>query len=1384
MSQSLMKKYIEYFNVDENYFPCIDDSAINAGAQWGNTYPHETFIKLLEALARMLDGITRRSLWIYGAYGTGKSQCAYAIKQILEVPDNELINYWKTFEVLRENHVELLRNLQAHREKRVLTVWRYASGSITNPQKLFLAVQESISRALNEKLLAYTGTNTLRQNVLAWLDDEFHAAFLDSLLKKPEYKSAFTQTNSQEVISSLKNDDDVSSLMENIFMLADNEGITALKFTAETLRDWIKDVIRGNHGMKIIFIWDEFSDFFRNNANSLGEFQKVVSICQEAPFYFILVTHPLSSLTANNEAWKIVQQRFDRIEITLPDNIAFELIAHALLIKKENYDEWIGFRADLSSEVSNPYKAVKTTARIDENSEVLKNILPLHPVTAFVLKNIASAFQSNQRSIFDFIKTPAGSENQLKAFQYFIANSSPFDDRTMLKVDMLWDFFYENGKDYLTQDIRLILGVFDQHKNNLSDDEQTVLKAILIMQALFQRLGSSIELLAPSDDNLKLIFDGGDKKLRNNCVNLAGQLVEKKILVRTPDNKMYSAAILAGDNERINENRQKIEAASTTQKLINEFKTVLDVLELSNALKLRYEILPVTSSTFKQTVSKLRSESFSNWKFRAVLALAKDDKEAQAFRALITDAVYVGECENIIVIDALDTPLGNEGFESYVNYSAMAMYYAGNNKTEAKINEDKAKKVLELDWVKRITTGQFIIYTSQNQFGERLSGTEKLRQFLQAQVFMRFPYVLDFADKITEAQLRPGQYKQAALMGLLGGRVTGIMAGRDKDLLGKFWHNESYLSDEGLEHEPVTIISRDIHELINKSFNEFGSISIGEVYYRLENEFGFSQCNLSAFIAGFILRDYSTNPLRSMDEQNHSEIMTPEKLAEMLGNFMSKKIDSFIVKRTREEQMFYRLTSEVLNIPLDELASSSPAIVAANIHRKIRALKFPLWCLEYVSEEEIFDVVKKYIAVVQSSGRALNLFTEIGKIAILSPSLKDDLKNLLTVEKCREGMKKFLLSFKHGRLPELADEIGITGDVMLSDIEKIFSPEYADFWNETTGREEIQRLITEYEFIKAANDLMHSQAHSLDEALKTWREYLAFSGCCYDDAIKKFPDLKSFLDVLMKIASRSEIRNEVMKSFLDDINVHSSEVKIFISGSQELFNEIYSLYLDGLNEYECRQVKSSLDDNFFIMSSVQAALKVKEAAETLRRNQKRTRLFLLWADKASGTRNPREWSEKFITPILSCVEPEIYTRARKVFDVINSPAESYIDEAIDFLNELDKNGFFERIANEEFRDEKFTAEFVGEYESLLDDIDDVREKLLKSGISVYDWSNNPAVKRLISDMAGKKYKLGKIRSARKKINDMNEEELRSMLEKFISNDAALGMKIIRGDFDE
>lgn len=123
-------KYCEYFDVNEKYFPCIDESAINSGAAWDTTYPHQTFVDLLTLTEKMLSGNTNRSIWIHGAYGTGKSQCAYTLKKLLEVPENEVRAYWDKFEPLKKNPV-LLEKLIGHKAQGIVTAYRYASGSIS-----------------------------------------------------------------------------------------------------------------------------------------------------------------------------------------------------------------------------------------------------------------------------------------------------------------------------------------------------------------------------------------------------------------------------------------------------------------------------------------------------------------------------------------------------------------------------------------------------------------------------------------------------------------------------------------------------------------------------------------------------------------------------------------------------------------------------------------------------------------------------------------------------------------------------------------------------------------------------------------------------------------------------------------------------------------------------------------------------------------------------------------------------------------------------------------------------------------------------------------------------------------------------------------------------
>lgn len=1341
------KKYCEYFDVNESYFPCIDESAINAGAPWETTYPHETFIDLLNSAEKMLGGTTNRSIWIHGAYGTGKSQCAYALKKILEVPNDELRAYWDRYEPLKKNKA-LLEKLIGHKEQGVLTAYRYASGSITSPQLLFLAVQESIRAALDAVPGSYKGENTLKESVIAWLTDSSHNAFVNSLLQKPEWVSEFSQSSADEIINSLRKRSDVSSLMESIFKMAEKEGITALSLTADSLCAWIKDIVAQNH-TKVVLIWDEFSGFFRQNRNSLDEFQKIVALCQETHFYFVIVTHPITSIAgasiSKDDPMSVVQQRYKQIEITLPPNIAFELIGHAFSVIPAAKDQWEVMTGDLNSKISASKIAVMKAAVVKSDS-VMQHMLPIHPMAALVLKNIASAFQSNQRSMFDFIKTPK--DLDVHAFQWFIQNTRPDSDRSLLTVDMLWDFFYEKGKDYLTSDIKLILDTYPQ-QTNLTEKEKVVLKTILIMQAVDQRLGGTIPVLKATDQNLSYAFEGDWDVYENECKSIAKALVKKGVLIQTPiaDGKqVYSAAVLAGDGAKIDRLKDEVRKNGTITKLVEEGTQLASALSLTPPLRLRYAVntdtgaLPVVTVTnFVKMMDQLKVKDTS-WHFFAVLALARTDEEAQTFRNMIKKTIGNAEYKTILVIDALSSPLGLELFEEYVSYSAMSMYYNGNNNQQSKDNARKAREVLDRTWRDRIHDGSFIVWSYANQDGEKATGANAVHTIMQTVVLNRYNHVPDFTKGLTESQLKNTQTKQVAKYGFGLSDVKGLIAGCEKTVLGKVWNRDTYWSDQELEKEPISIIKRSVDKLIHEAFRENGRISIDEICELLETTYGFAPCNLTAFVLGFLLKEYKGDPFRSQDSEGLRESMTPDKLSEMIGNYYSKKAKTtYIVSLTPEEKSFYELTEKAWRITPN--TCTSPTQASSLIQAKMRDFVYPVWTLEEVDNTGVYDIVKKYIALIQSDGKAAHTIAiEIGKIGMQRSSCGDHLQALLTADNCLNGMSLFIQHFEGGKLSTLAKEIGAS-DHVLSDIKKLFSVKHAAQWIASTGEDEIRKLTVEYSFVKVTNALLNVSKDSKEGAFKSWRELLKFLGLSCESIQAKYPALNNLFTLLLKIVNYEDILPDNMKMLRDELTIHNTEMHDLLSSPLNSFIDLYAPYLTGFSHEECEIIKNSITEDMFVLSATKGNAVVKKAADDYRKGQVKDQLFRLWSERTGGTKSPKHWSEYYKTPILCCIDPEIYGEAKKAFAVLNSSqhSESEIKMALEFCEGAD---FFDVIADSDYRNKCFMEQIVGCYSKLLPDITAIRSALEDTDIAPYDWADDPRIKAKIKNMASVEYNAG------------------------------------------
>lgn len=1377
------KKYCEYFDVNESYFPCIDESAINAGAPWETTYPHETFIDLLNSAEKMLGGTTNRSIWIHGAYGTGKSQCAYALKKILEVPNDELRAYWDRYEPLKKNKA-LLEKLIGHKEQGVLTAYRYASGSITSPQLLFLAVQESIRAALDAVPGSYKGENTLKESVIAWLTDSSHNAFVNSLLQKPEWVSEFSQSSADEIINSLRKRSDVSSLMESIFKMAEKEGITALSLTADSLCAWIKDIVAQNH-TKVVLIWDEFSGFFRQNRNSLDEFQKIVALCQETHFYFVIVTHPITSIAgasiSKDDPMSVVQQRYKQIEITLPPNIAFELIGHAFSVIPAAKDQWEVMTGDLNSKISASKIAVMKAAVVKSDS-VMQHMLPIHPMAALVLKNIASAFQSNQRSMFDFIKTPK--DLDVHAFQWFIQNTRPDSDRSLLTVDMLWDFFYEKGKDYLTSDIKLILDTYPQ-QTNLTEKEKVVLKTILIMQAVDQRLGGTIPVLKATDQNLSYAFEGDWDVYENECKSIAKALVKKGVLIQTPiaDGKqVYSAAVLAGDGAKIDRLKDEVRKNGTITKLVEEGTQLASALSLTPPLRLRYAVntdtgaLPVVTVTnFVKMMDQLKVKETS-WHFFAVLALARTDEEAQTFRNMIKKTIGNAEYKTILVIDALSSPLGLELFEEYVSYSAMSMYYNGNNNQQSKDNARKAREVLDRTWRDRIHDGSFIVWSYANQDGEKATGANAVHTIMQTVVLNRYNHVPDFTKGLTESQLKNTQTKQVAKYGFGLSDVKGLIAGCEKTVLGKVWNRDTYWSDQELEKEPISIIKRSVDKLIHEAFRENGRISIDEICELLETAYGFAPCNLTAFVLGFLLKEYKGDPFRSQDSEGLRESMTPDKLSEMIGNYYSKKAKTtYIVSLTPEEKSFYELTEKAWRITPN--TCTSPTQASSLIQAKMRDFVYPVWTLEEVDNTGVYDIVKKYIALIQSDGKAAHTIAiEIGKIGMQRSSCGDHLQALLTADNCLNGMSLFIQHFEGGKLSTLAKEIGAS-DHVLSDIKKLFSVKHAAQWIASTGEDEIRKLTVEYSFVKVTNALLNVSKDSKEGAFKSWRELLKFLGLSCESIQAKYPALNNLFTLLLKIVNYEDILPDNMKMLRDELTIHNTEMHDLLSSPLNSFIDLYAPYLTGFSHEECEIIKNSITEDMFVLSATKGNAVVKKAADDYRKGQVKDQLFRLWSERTGGTKSPKHWSEHYKTPILCCIDPEIYGEAKKAFAVLNSSqhSESEIKMALEFCEGAD---FFDVIADSDYRNKCFMEQIVGCYSKLLPDITAIRSALEDTDIAPYDWADDPRIKAKIKNMASVEYNAGGSDAAINTIESMPIDQLKTWLKQLAVSDMDLGVKII------
>ena len=1407
-----METYRHYFDIDPDYFPAVNEKVINANPDmWKKFFPHETFVKLLKTTVSVLERKQKLSIWVEGAYGTGKSHAVLTLKKLLDASDSEVQAYFEQYNL--DN--DLLNKFnRAKKGGRILTVHRYGSSNIHGDNDLVLAIQESIEKAFANAGIENKGSDSLREAVIRYLsNDENKQSF--NIYVKGSYSNLFGGDDADTIIEKLRTykDEALHTLMEKIFKFAREKQIRAFSMTAGDLTNWIKEIIHVNNLKAIVFIWDEFTEYFKNNSRNLTGFQEILELSETEPFYFILVTHVSSSLFHEGDKDFIkLNDRFvsPHSQIALPENIAFQLMGAAMEKNKDPValQEWEKISGDLADRTKKSRKAVGDAVKI-KDQEML-GILPIHPYTALLLKHISSAFDSNQRSMFDFIKNDRGDE--IKGFQWFIDNYGPDggpdnEENPLLTVDMLWEFFYDKGKDNLAHDVRTVLDYYERtHNRGLEPNEKRVLKAVLLLQAISQHAADSVEMFIPNEKSIDLAFEGSD--IENDALRIAGKLDRDKVLFKKQLGSgefQYNAYINEVSGAELEKFKKEIDSKSTSALInepLNDTTTVADALALERgALKLRYDLKYVSSADFDSTIRRLRNvETEDGNQISTVVCFAKDDAESILLGKKIRDALQDGSY-HLVFIDATLTPFGQDGYSQYRNDMAQSMYQTSKDNGLRDQYARNAKESLK-KWKDQISNGEFIVYTEKNPAGERAATKDILKSILQEIDREKFPDCLEAAYNVLPTMYTPSNLKQAVECGVnrktKGTFSSGNPNTKLETALKDAWDDPDYWKTH-----PNLLISKikiAVDKEISEGFKNAGRISIRSIYDMLKAyPYGFMPCNLSAFILGFVLKEY-TDGTYSWSDGLTNDALTLDKLKEMVAEVINlqntaspKYKDKYIVTLTSEEKAFNENSAAVFGVSKNICTSAEQT--RGVIRNKMKEYSFPIWTLKEIvpdkplrtSPDVIEEMIDDYCGIANSgifSGTKTDsdIVNQIGKLYLDNPNALDDLKRLLTKENCTEGMKQYLNRFEEGILPKLAAEIGDNGQY-INAVRSKFDADAANWvWNTDTANQKIRETITEYRIIVESNRVL-PKTTSFDETIREWCEKTDYIRISYAAAKDAFGGITPFMSMLYDIKRSGKLSEESQKqNFLELLKANGAGFKQFYENQTDLFKTVCEYYLNGFSDEEIKELYSKIPAaGTFVMDKSPYLNLVDNTAKDYRSSLGYFQLKNFWKERTHSSLTPREWSERHKMPILSLVPDEEVTKAKQAFGTLNRshPDAASVAKAKEYL---EKATFYPVMEDKEALDRIFTNSIIKSYAVMLTDVKEVKD-YLSSRLSEapYDWFGLPTVDKKLKQMAEAKYNQGGSEKAIEKIEKMDVNEVRRYLKELIKDNMTVGIEIIKGN---
>lgn len=463
---------------------------------WQTFIPTNQFCDLL---SRSITAITssdiskRRSMWVRGTFGTGKSHASSVVRHILCDPYDDIEGYLYSIpnDALREQIKAIRKN------KRYFPVVLKGVEGAYNISRFRLSLQRETQKALAKAGYEMVVDSDFTE-ALKWV--ESHQSRIPELLENSD-ELASEASNYDKLVAKLNaNDIDVFLHLE--------EALAADKtyLTSDNISDWLVDVQKkiAEEGIAdgLIIFWDEFTSVMDTlQSDRINVLQNIAEKSQKNNVFLYLISHRTerTSVDAKGKDITKMSDRYDSVDYKMDEISTYLILRHTYSITdKSGLDiaSW-NLKHSIAPEVFD----YLCESNSKEEKDHIQNLFPLHPYTAFLCSKMANIMGSANRSVLKFMN------DEKNGFACFINDSTNYDLKMMLTADWLWDFFYSEFVDDPL--CAAFINVYNSNKdkvNQMGDDYLRVFKVILLLNALGMKFKGTPEKYAPNDKNLGYIF--------------------------------------------------------------------------------------------------------------------------------------------------------------------------------------------------------------------------------------------------------------------------------------------------------------------------------------------------------------------------------------------------------------------------------------------------------------------------------------------------------------------------------------------------------------------------------------------------------------------------------------------------------------------------------------------------------------------------------------------------------------------------------------------------------------------------------------------------------------------------------------------------------------